>query len=239
MTNLKKRDFVEIEYNGKLKEGGTIFDTTDEAKAKELGIHNANANYGPVIICIGEYQVIKGIDDQLTGKEPNKNYSFEVKPEEGFGKKNPKLLKIVSSAIFRKQNINPMVGLQVTVDGILGTIRSVTGGRVVLDFNHPLSGRNLVYDIRVNEVVTDKKKQLESYLELSLGLKDIEISLENNEAKVTLPLELPKDTKEKLTKKILELIKIKKIEFFKKEEKPKNEEKITEKKKPAKEVKKP
>lgn len=219
MMNLKKGDFVEIEYTGMLKEDKTIFDTTDEKKAKELKIHNAGALYGPVTICIGEHQVIKGIDDNLLGKETQKSYTFDIKPEDAFGRKNPKLLRIVSSSMFKKQQIEPMVGLQVTVDNILGTIRSVTGGRVVLDFNHPLSGRELVYDIKVHDVVHDRKKQLESYLRLGIGINNLEITLENDEAKVMLPSEPPHDVKEKLTKKCLELVGIKKIDFIKKEAK--------------------
>lgn len=225
MGKLKKGDFVEIEYTGVIKEDKTLFDTTDESKAKELKIHNPNMTYGPVAICIGEYQVIKGIDDQLVDKETNNNYTLEIKPEDAFGKKNPKLLKIVSISIFRKQNITPMIGLQVTIDGVLGTVRSVTSGRVVLDFNHPLSGRDLVYYIKVYDVITDKKKQLESYIKLSLGLKEVEITLENDEAKATLLMELPQEAKDKLTKRVLELIKIKKIDFLKKEESKKEEKK--------------
>jgi len=219
MVKLKKGDFVEVEYIGMLKEDKTIFDTTDEKKAKELQIHNSHVVYGPVAICLGEHQVIKGIDDFLIGKDTEQRYSFEVKPEDSFGRKNPKLLKIVSSTMFRKQQIQPMVGLQVNVDGILGTIRSVTGGRVVLDFNHPLSGRELIYEVTVHDVVLDKKKQLESYLRVSLGLKDLEVALENDVAQVTVSSELPKEIQEKLRKKCIALVSIQKIEFVTKEAK--------------------
>jgi len=228
MATLKKGDFVEIEYTGTIKTENIIFDTTDETKAKELKIHNPNMNYGPITICIGEHQVIKGIDDQLIGKETEKSYKLEIKPEDGFGKKNAKLLKIVPISLFRKQNITPIVGLQVTIDGVLGTVRSVTGGRVVLDFNHPLSGRDLVYDIKVHNIVRDKKRQLESYLKLTLGLKEIEISIVNDEARIILPSELPGKEKDNLTKKLTELVKLNKIEFLKKEQ-PKPEVKKEEK----------
>ena len=48
-------------------------------------------------------------------------------------------------ANFKKQNIIPYLGLQVNIDGILGIIRTVTPGRAIIDFNHPLSGKNLIY----------------------------------------------------------------------------------------------
>jgi FKBP-type peptidyl-prolyl cis-trans isomerase 2 len=219
MTTLKKGDFVEVEYTGMLKDGREIFDTTDEKKARELKIHNTQALYGLVTICLGEHQVIKAVDDYLIGKDSGKTYSFEVKPEDGFGKKNPKLLKVVATTMFRKQQIEPMPGLQVTVDGVLGTIRTVTGGRCVLDLNHPLSGRELMYEVKVHDIVTDKKKQVESYLRIALGLKDIEVSVANDEATVVMPSALPKDISDMLGKRCSELSGIRKIEFKKKEAK--------------------
>jgi FKBP-type peptidyl-prolyl cis-trans isomerase SlyD len=224
MVNIKKGDFVEIEYTGKVKEDNTIFDTTDETKAKQLGIHNKQMNYGPVTICVGQHQVIKGLDDQLIGKEL-KSYNFDIKPEDGFGKKNPKLLKIVPISLFRKEKIQPVIGLQVTTDGVLGTVRSVTGGRVVLDFNHPLSGRELNYDVKVNKIITDKKTQIKSYLKVNLN-RDADVSIENDQAKITM--DVPEETKEKISKKLTELVKLKKIDFIKpvavKTDKPDNKE---------------
>ena len=49
MAIVKKHDFVEIEYTGRVKEGNAIFDTTEEKVAKENGI-DKNADYSPVII---------------------------------------------------------------------------------------------------------------------------------------------------------------------------------------------
>ncbi len=61
--NVKIKDFIEIEYTGKLKAEDIIFDTTDEKLAKENNIHQENSNYGPTIICLGENQILKGLDD--------------------------------------------------------------------------------------------------------------------------------------------------------------------------------
>jgi FKBP-type peptidyl-prolyl cis-trans isomerase 2 len=228
MVMLQKGDFIEIEYTGKIKEDNSIFDTTDPVQAKKLDIQNENMSYGPVTICLGESQVLKGMDDYLIGKESGKSYVISLKPEEAFGKKNAKLFKIVSMSMFVKQEIMPAVGLQITVDGVLGTVRSVTGGRVVLDFNHPLSGREVVYDVTVKDVVTDTTKQLKSFVNLSLGLKDSKVEITNDEATVSVPTEVPKEVQETLSKKILSIIKIKKVDFVK-EIKVKKDVKPTEK----------
>lgn len=211
MTKLKKGDFIEIDYTGALKDDGTVFDTTVEETAKKHGIAN-QSQFKPQIICLGEGHVIKGIDDQLIGNEDGKEYTFEITPEAGFGKKDAKLLKIVNRNVFKKQNITPMPGLSVNIDGTVGIIKTVTGGRVVVDFNHPLSGQDLVYTVNVKRVVTDPKEQVKAFFDMMLQ-QDAQVSVKDDTATVTLPFELPKEIKENLTKKVTDIIKIKNIDY--------------------------
>ena len=92
MTRVKKGDFIEVSYIGKVASTQVIFDLTDEKLAKEQHIYNPNHIYGPLIICIGEAQILKGIDDNLVGKEVGKTYRIELNAENAFGKKDPKLI---------------------------------------------------------------------------------------------------------------------------------------------------
>ncbi|EFK97351.1 peptidylprolyl isomerase FKBP-type, partial [sediment metagenome] len=48
-----------------------------------------------------------------------------------------------------KDSIRPMPGLPVNIDGMYGIIRTVAGGRVIVDFNHPLSGKEIVYNSKL------------------------------------------------------------------------------------------
>ena len=214
MVMLKKNDFVEIEYTARVREDNTVFDTTDEKIAKDNDLYEASSEYGPIVVCIGQHQLLEGLDKELEGKETGKSYKIELKPENAFGKKNSKLLKILSSTAFRKQNVQPVPGLQVNMDGILGTIRSVTGGRLVIDFNHPLAGKDILYEIKLNRIVTDDKEKLKKYLELQLNEKNVDVEITNSEAKATLSKEPSSAVKEKLEKKAAELIpSVKKLVF--------------------------
>ncbi|MFH2027557.1 MAG: peptidylprolyl isomerase [Nanoarchaeota archaeon] len=219
MAKISKKDFVEIEYTGKTKEDKVIFDTTDEKIAKDNGLYNAEMNYGPVIVCIGEGQVLPGLDKQLEGKETEKEYTIDLKPEEAFGKKDAKLIQLVQTSKFLKQNIQPMPGLQINMDGMMATIKTVSGGRTLVDFNHPLAGKDIVYDIKINRLVSDDKEKIKAYLKLSLGLKELDIDMKENNADVKLKSDIPKEAKDQLNKKISELIPaIKKTEFIIQEE---------------------
>jgi FKBP-type peptidyl-prolyl cis-trans isomerase 2 len=224
---VKKDDFIEIEYTGRLKEDNAVFDTTVEQVAKENGVHNPNAEYGPVIICLGEGQIVPGLDEALQGKEPGK-HTVELPAENAFGKKDAKLIQMVPLRKFTEHKIKPFPGLQINIDNALGTVKTVSSGRVLVDFNHPLSGKDLVYEIEIKRVVADKKEQIDSLLKLLLGIKEAKIEIKDNKAKAELKAKLPPPMEEELKKKIKELVKIDEIEFTKEGAK-------TEAKQPAKE----
>lgn len=207
---IKKNDFVEIEYTGKVKDG-PIFDTTDEKIAKDNNIYNEKISFGPIVICVGENQLIKGLDKNLIDKEPG-SYTIELSPEDAFGKKSAKLIQLISTSKFKQQNITPIPGLQVNIDNLIGIIKTVSGGRTLVDFNHPLSGKDVIYNIKINRVITDPKEKINSFLKFGLNLKDFEVKVENNKASIILKKDIPKEIKETITKKLKELIKIE-IEF--------------------------
>ena len=210
---IKKNDFVEIEYTGKIKETNQIFDTTSKEIAQKEKIYNPNIKYGPTIICIGQSQIIPGLDEQLENKELNKEYDIEIPPEKAFGKKNPKLLRILSSSSFRKQKINPYPGLQVNIDGFVGTVRTVTSGRIIVDFNHPLAGKNIIYTIKITKLVTDKKSQIESLI--SFILKDPKVEIKEDTAQITAKSLPNEKLKEEIVRKIEELTKLKNVTIVK------------------------
>lgn len=208
----KQNDFIEIDYVGTIKEIGEIFDLTLEKEAKDLKVYNPKGEYKPLIICLGKRDVVQGLDEQLIGKETNKQYTIEAPPEKAFGNKNPKLMKIVSTNIFRKQKINPVPGLQVNLGNMIGTIRTVTGGRTIIDLNHPLAGKTLVYKVKINRIIKDDKEKLEGFLKLHLNLKEIKVSLKEGTAEIDK--EIPKEFSEHLEKEIKERIPaIKHIKF--------------------------
>ncbi|MBD3361884.1 peptidylprolyl isomerase [Candidatus Woesearchaeota archaeon] len=221
---IKEGDFVEVDYTGKLKEDGAVFDTTDESLAKEADIHSENMVYGPVIVCVGKGHILKGLEQKFIGKEPGK-FSIDLPPEEAFGKKDASLIQLIPNNKFKENKIQPVPGLQVNIDGALGIIRRVGGGRVLVDFNHPLSGREITYDIDIKRIVTDKKEQITGLLSILMKVKPVDIKIEKDEAVVTLKQELPAKVQEHMSKEFCNMVKLKKIVFKKEEEKKKTDEK--------------
>jgi FKBP-type peptidyl-prolyl cis-trans isomerase SlyD len=200
---IKKHDFVEIEYTGRLQGTNEVFDTTDAKTAKEAQIFSEKNDYSPVIICIGEHQILKGIDEFLEGKEPGK-FKIELPAAKAFGAKNPKLVTMIPTGKFNEQGIKPVPGLRLNIDNYVGIVKTVSGGRTVVDFNHPLAGRDVEYDLKVNKIIIDKKAQVDALLRVLLGVK-APVEVKEKKVAITFPAELPEEIRKELSKKITEL----------------------------------
>ena len=217
---IKKGDFVELDYIGKLKEDGKIFDLTSAELAKKEGLYQEHQQYGPRVICVGEGQIVKGIDAYLEGKDLGK-YTLSLGPDEAFGKKNAKLMKIVPIHVFTKQKMRPFPGLQVNMDGYYGIIKTVSGGRVIVDFNHPLAGRDVTYEFTVKRIVTDVKEKITSHLQTLFGK---EIPFTFAQGTLTLDFPLPAPLQQQFSEHTQRLIAdVKKVVFTEKKEEKKLE----------------
>ena len=180
MAIVKKHDFVEIEYTGRIKEDNTIFDTTEEKVAKENNLHDKSSDYSPAVICVGENTIMKGLEEQMIGKETGNDYTFEVSSDNAFGKRNAKMIHLIPMSKFRQQSIQPIPGLQLNIDGVFGVVKTVSSGRCMVDFNHPLAGRDLVYNVKINRIVDDNAEKMKSLLKIHLQMKDAEIELKED-----------------------------------------------------------
>jgi len=146
---VSKGDFILVELTGRVEETGEVFETTDEETAKKSGIYSENEVYGPRLIVVGEGWVLRGLDKRLEGVKIGEETEIEIPPEEAFGERDPRNIRMVPYRVLRSKGITPRIGERVEVDGRTAVVRSVGAGRVQLDFNHPLAGRRIVYKVKV------------------------------------------------------------------------------------------
>ena len=177
---IKKKDFVELEFTGKIKESGQIFDTTYKEEAKKIGAENV----GPLKICVGEGMLVKGFDESLVGKEVGKDYSVEIGPKNAFGPRDLKLIKIIPISVFHEKEVNPYPGLVLNIDGMIVRISSVSGGRVTADFNLPLAGKTLIYDFKIRKLIEGNEEKLNALAEFFFGKADVKV--DGDKATITL-----------------------------------------------------
>lgn len=210
---MEKGDFIELDYTGKTQDQKEVFDTTSEDVAKKEGIYSDKTKYGPVKVVLGEGHILPGLETRLIGKEIGK-YSFEIPDKEAFGKKDASKLKLMPAKAFKHEQIRPFPGLQINVDGEIGTVKSVSGGRIIVDFNHPLSSRDVEYEVNIKKIIKDTQEKVEALFEL-FKLPYEEIKLEGEKLTVKTKIEFPAQLTGSLTDDIKRLIKLKEIKFEK------------------------
>lgn len=216
---MQEGDFVKIDFTGKVSATGEVFDLTSEDEAKKEGIYNKKHKYGPALVVIGANMTIKGVEDQLKKMKVGDEKTFKVQPEKAFGKRNFKLIKILSKSKFLKKNINPAPGMFVDIDGKQAKVQSVSGGRVRVDFNHPLAGRELSYRVKIVKKITDTEKKVKSLLKYYKIKPDI--TLKKGKLTVRFDKPAPDFVKKTLEKTITKRIpKIKEVKFREPKKKP-------------------
>lgn len=181
---LKKNDFIEIEFTGKIKDGD-IFDSNikeDIEKAK------LKLEAKPFIFSLGQGMFLKGIDDFLIGKEIGE-YDIELKPEDAFGKRDSKQVQIIPMKIFHQQKINPYPGAVFNFDGKIARIISVSGGRVMTDFNNPLAGKIVEYKIKVKRKLDNQNEKIKSFINF-LFKQDFDFEIKDKKLILKTPKQL-------------------------------------------------
>ena len=159
----KKNDFIEIEFTGNITGTDEIFDTNIKADAEKAGLDIKNIK--PFALSIGHHMLPKGLDGDLEGKEIGKSYALDLNPEDAFGKRDPKMVKMVPTKLFHEQKIDPQRGMQLSLDGRLVRVLSSDRGRTLVDFNNPLAGKKVTYKYKMNRTISDEKEKIDSLQE--------------------------------------------------------------------------
>lgn len=157
---VKPGDFLLVNYTLKVKESGQTVDTTYDVVAKEAHIHREDASFGPRFVILGEGWLPKGLEDSLVGADVGKQTTIELSPEKGYGTRDPAKMRLVPLRRFRDEKIDPIPGAEIQLGGRRAVVRSVGAGRVQVDYNHPLAGRTLVYDVSVEKVLEDENEKI-------------------------------------------------------------------------------
>lgn len=132
---------VTLHFAVKLDDGSVVDSTFDSS---------------PATFVIGDHNLLEGFERLLFGLSPGDKNSFDVLPEQGFGQRNPNNVQEIPRESFGA-DIEISEGLLVSFADannkeLPGVVQSFDDNTVVVDFNHPLAGRNLVFDVEIISV---------------------------------------------------------------------------------------
>ncbi len=141
MSQVKKNDTVRVHYTGKLPDG-QVFDSSLERE--------------PIEFTMGQGQLIPGFEKGLLDMKVNEKKTVEIPSEEAYGAPREELVQEVQKSQLPEE-IKPEPGMGLvskTPDGqeMNLVVKEVKDDTIVVDGNHPLAGKDLIFDLEVVEI---------------------------------------------------------------------------------------
>ncbi len=142
MTQAKRGDTVNVHYTGKLGDG-TVFDTSRSRQ--------------PLQFTLGKGQVIAGFEQAVAGMNTGEAKTVTIPVADAYGPRREEMI-ITMERSKLPAGLDPKVGqrlelTQMDDQNILVTVTAVTDSMLTLDANHPLSGKELVFDIELVKIL--------------------------------------------------------------------------------------
>jgi len=147
MIQVTVNSTVKVHYTGKLADG-EVFDTSE---GKE-----------PIEFTLGEGQLIPGFEKGLIDMKLNEKKTINMTKDDAYGEVNETLIQEVKKTDL-PQDMEPKVGMGLvskSPDGqeINLMVVEVKEETIVIDGNHPLAGRDLIFDLEVVEIIASEVK---------------------------------------------------------------------------------
>ena len=145
-TMIQEGKFVSIHYTGKL-DNGEIFDSCTGDIPFEFEV--------------GAGRVIAGLDSAVRDMSVDDQKTVVINPEEGYGEYNEEMVHSLPASEI-KAHFEPEVGMTIGVQmengaQVPATIKEVGESQVMIDFNHPLAGKRLHFDVKIIEINEEPK----------------------------------------------------------------------------------
>lgn len=186
-TVVKEKSMVYLDFTASTKKEGVIFDTTHLEVAKEEGLFRENDRYEPALVVVGWNWLPAAVEEELIGLKIGEAKTIEIPPERGAGPRDPAKIKKIAKAKLARQGAKGYVGEKIEFGNERGVVTFDFGRSVRVDFNSPLAGKTLLYDVIIREIVSDNTKKLEAVLRRRLpGIPDDRFNVTMKKKTVTI-----------------------------------------------------
>jgi len=184
-------DFIKYNFTGIVESTGDVYNTNVEEVAQEVGIFDDKTVYKPFLCIVGETQLFPELAEEVIGSEVGDRLSVKVPSEHAFGPRDPKAVQLIHIKEFKNQGITPVAGMLVTVKGRQGRVLTVNGGRVKIDYNHELAGKDLICELEICEHIEDDDDKVKAIVEMnysnqSFDFDKTEVEWDGNVLNITL-----------------------------------------------------
>ena len=109
----------------------------------------------PATFTVGDGSLLPGFEQALYGLKAGDKRSLPIGPEQGFGQGNPQNIQVMPRAQFADMELSE--GLLIIFNDaanaeLPGVVKAFDANQVTIDFNHPLAGKDLTFDVEIIDV---------------------------------------------------------------------------------------
>ena len=181
-------DFIELSFEMRAGQDKKLISTSKEDLAKKEDIFDDKKKYKNAVIVIGTEGLFKEINDSFKEAEIGKEYEVTVPAKDAYGMRDNKNIKVVPMREFQRNKINPEIGKEVNINNKSGKIISVTPGRVLIDYNHELAGKDLYYKYQVVKIIDDIKDKVNAIIDMDYtDSEEFTVNIENDLISIQIP----------------------------------------------------
>ena len=144
MCPVQITDSVLVSYTASL-DSGEVVESVPESK--------------PIPVSIGSGRILQAVEASLLGMEPNDSRTVKIFPEDAYGLYHKALVHEVPLETF-SDKIKPRPGmilsLSIKKDGqeqqVPATVLGISNESVTIDYNHPLAGKAITYEVKLHAI---------------------------------------------------------------------------------------
>ena len=120
-------------------------------KLEDGQVIDTNFDKAPVEFEVGDGNIPEGFESALTGLKVGDHVELTIAPERGFGQHNPSNIQRMKRSDFKDMDLEPglVVSFQEPGGEIPGVVVEFDDTNVSIDFNHPLAGKTLTFEVKV------------------------------------------------------------------------------------------
>lgn len=182
---LEEGDFILAKITARTQKG-RIFRVSSEEDAKKADIFDEKkakqGYYTPEFVIVGKPGFLnEGLTETIKEMNFFEKKSVRIPPTKAFGKRDPQKIERIGIAKFRRLNEgkNPEIGQEFVKktqgQAQRGTVTNVVQGRVIVDYNHPLAGQSIDYNLEIIEKIEDFNEKIE-YFMINKGIPQENVS---------------------------------------------------------------
>ncbi|KGT88410.1 peptidylprolyl isomerase [Erwinia typographi] len=140
--SVQRESAVLVHFTLKLEDGSTAESTRNNGK--------------PALFSLGDGSLSDALESQLLGLEVGAKKAFSLSADDAFGQSSPDLIQYFSRRDFTQAG-EPEIGAIMLFSGMdgnemPGVIREISGDSITVDFNHPLAGQTIHFEVEVLEI---------------------------------------------------------------------------------------